>query len=419
MKVETAIWWIRRDLRLDDNQSLTAALENAKQVVPVFIIDPKLKNSLYTGEKRRAFLWNGLRCLDADLRQSGSYLVIRQGEPLYELTRLCQEINTHTIFAEQDFSSYARKRDNEVCKLLDLHLVNGLSAIHPRTIMKADNTTYTKYTPFMRAWKAWQLANPEQALPAPQWIETPSGLRTVMLPDQGSDFLAIDFFHGEREAGRRLTDYIQGENAPIYHYDEQRDMLDTDGTSMLSPYLRFGMLSARQAVMAALSAMASTVSPEAFRSAEAWLNELIWREFYVSILYNFPYVQQVGFRPDARYIRWRNDPQEFASWCVGRTGYPVVDAAMRQLAKTGWIHNRARMIVASFLVKDLLIDWHWGERWFMQYLLDGDPASNNGGWQWTAGTGTDAAPYFRIFNPILQSQKFDPCGTYIRRWLPN
>jgi deoxyribodipyrimidine photo-lyase len=186
----------------------------------------------------------------------------------------------------------------------------------------------------------------------------------------------------------------------------------------LSPYLRFGMLSARQALAAAKQAEQMARGELARRGVETWINELIWREFYVAILFHFPFVRQEAFRPALRGIPWINDPEDFAAWSEGRTGYPVVDAAMRQLVQTGWMHNRARMITASFLTKDLLVDWRWGERYFMQHLVDGDPAANNGGWQWTAGTGTDAAPYFRVFNPILQSMKFDPNGDYIRCFVP-
>jgi len=212
--------------------------------------------------------------------------------------------------------------------------------------------------------------------------------------------------------------FMDGDDPAVYDYGEGRNRMDWSGTSQLSPYLRFGMLSARQAAVAAHSAIASAPDAESRKSAETWLNELIWREFYVSILYHFPHVLRQAFRANLRNIPWRNDEREFAAWCDGRTGYPVVDAAMRQLKQTGWMHNRARMIVASFLIKDLLVDWRWGERWFMQQLVDGDPAANNGGWQWTAGVGTDAAPYFRVFNPVLQGKKFDPEGGYVRRWLP-
>jgi deoxyribodipyrimidine photo-lyase len=194
--------------------------------------------------------------------------------------------------------------------------------------------------------------------------------------------------------------------------------LDEDGTSQISPYLRFGMLSARQAVVGAVTASRAASSGQEREGAETWLNELIWREFFTYVLCHFPHVCESSFRPEYDRISWENDADAFAAWCEGRTGYPVVDAAMRQLVETSWMHNRARMIVASFLVKDLLIDWRWGERFFMQHLVDGDPAANNGGWQWTAGTGTDAAPYFRVFNPVLQGRKHDPKGRYVRRWMP-
>jgi deoxyribodipyrimidine photo-lyase len=194
--------------------------------------------------------------------------------------------------------------------------------------------------------------------------------------------------------------------------------MDLDGTSALSPYIRFGMLGLRQAVHSAQRAIRWAEDTEGRNGAEVWLNELIWREFYIQILFHFPYVSKTAFNSSLVNIPWQNDGTQFEAWTLGQTGYPIVDAAMRQLRATGWMHNRARMIVASFQVKDLLINWQWGERWFMENLLDGDPAANNGGWQWTAGTGTDAVPYFRIFNPILQSKKFDPHGDYIRRWVP-
>ena len=204
----------------------------------------------------------------------------------------------------------------------------------------------------------------------------------------------------------------------IYDYQETRNWLDLNGTSQLSPYLHFGMISARQTAVAAQEAIIRAVDTDAKKGATTWLNEIIWREFYISILYHFPHVLQRSFREKYDQIQWCEDVDLFEKWANGRTGFPVVDAAMQQLLQTGWMHNRARMIVASFLVKDLLINWQWGERHFMQHLVDGDLASNNGGWQWTAGVGTDAAPYFRIFNPTLQSKKFDPDGKYIRRWLP-
>jgi deoxyribodipyrimidine photo-lyase len=419
----TAIWWIRRDLRLTDNQTLTAALEYANQIVPVFIFDPNLLDSSYVGTKRLAFLLKGLHRLDADLQARGSRLIIRRGEPKRELTRLLAESGADVILAEADFSPYARRRDEKIAAALPLRLNGGLTVHHPSSVLKADDTPYTVFTPFSRAWKALPVFQAADLLPTPTQISTPSHLCSETIPAEPTLPPLVPFLPGEAEAQRRLAAFVgqfnnSDDDYPIYGYADRRSRLDLNGTSQLSPYLRFGMLSARQAVIAAREAIERASDAQVRKGAETWLNELIWREFYVSILYHFPQVRGHSFRPEYDRIVWENDENAFAAWGEGRTGYPVVDAAMRQLAQSGWMHNRARMITASFLVKDLLIDWRWGERWFMQHLVDGDPAANNGGWQWTAGTGTDVAPYFRVFNPILQGQKFDPDGAYVRRWVP-
>jgi deoxyribodipyrimidine photo-lyase len=249
----------------------------------------------------------------------------------------------------------------------------------------------------------------------PARIPTPETVFSEEIPSKPSLDPLIPFPAKESEAQHRLAGFI---TTGIEGYAQQRNRMDLDGTSQLSPYLRFGLLSPRAAAVAAISAREEARTDNGRAGATSWLNELIWREFYIHILYHFPHVLHTSFRENLRDIAWRNDEVGFAAWCAGQTGYPVVDAAMRQLMATGWMHNRARMIVASFLVKDLLIDWRWGEKWFMQQLIDGDPAANSGGWQWTAGTGTDAAPYFRIFNPTTQGYKFDPDGDYVRRWVP-
>ncbi len=423
-----AIWWARRDLRLADNPALAAALEFASgsgdgQAIPLFIIDPKLCASPYVGEKRLAFLYAGLRALDASLRQRGSYLVVRQGNPLEELARLVEASKAAMIFAEPDVSPYARRRDDLVARHLPVTWVGSPSLRPAESVLKTDGRPYTVFTPFSKAWRSLPGLPPAAPLPAPAHIPTSPDLETFPIPRSLAMPDGVLFTAGEAEALRRLEHFTgalvqgnQAEDALIHNYASGRDRLDQSGTSQLSPYLRFGMLSARQAVVAALDAIRAARDGAARRGAETWLNELIWREFYIHILYHFPHVRRGNFRLPG--VRWQNAPDRFAAWCEGRTGYPVVDAAMRQLKETGWMHNRARMIVASFLTKDLLVDWRWGERWFMQHLIDGDPAANNGGWQWTAGTGTDAAPYFRIFNPVSQGIKHDPQGTYIRRWLP-
>ena len=402
----TSIWWIRRDLRLTDNLALHSALE-AGSVIPVFILDPAF-STLST--RRNNFLYEGLHALDQELRNRNSYLVLRKGKPLEELRRLFEETHADTIFAEEDFTPLARERDALIARILPLQLVHGQTVHHPKQVLKPDGRPYTVYTPYSKTWKA--KLNGLKLIPAPEKIHTPAGIKSDALPAYESNPL---FPAGEQEALARLEEFL---HKRIYAYADDRNRMDLDGTSSLSPYLRFGMLGLRQSVSAARQAMSAGRSAEAKHGAEIWLNELIWREFYIQILFHFPHVSKGSFNPSLANIPWRNNESEFEAWKDGRTGMPIVDAAMRQLKQTGWMHNRARMIVASFLVKDLLIDWRWGEKWFMENLLDGDIAPNNGGWQWTAGTGTDAAPYFRIFNPVLQSAKFDPNGDYIRKWVP-
>ncbi|MCB8917073.1 MAG: deoxyribodipyrimidine photo-lyase [Ardenticatenaceae bacterium] len=413
--MSTAIWWIRRDLRLADNVALSTALAQAKQVLPVWIFDPVLLASPYVGEKRLAFLLAGLRTLDQALQARGSRLIVRRGHPPAVLAQLLAETGAGVIIAEEDYSPYARRRDQAVAQALPLRLVNGMAIQPPGRVLKADGSPYTVFTPFSKAWHALPRPRAADLVPTPTHIPTPAGeLASELIPTTPQQAAAVPFMAGEAEAQRRLRYFI---DQHIAAYAANRDQMDIDGTSRLSPYLRFGMISPRQAAVAAYGAMTTTI-PEARAGAASWLNELIWRDFYIHILAHFPAVRRGSFREKYDAIPWRNDETQFAAWCSGQTGYPVVDAAMRQLAATGWMHNRARMIVASFLTKDLLIDWRWGERWFMRHLVDGDPASNNGGWQWSAGTGTDAAPYFRIFNPVSQGAKFDPAGVYVRRWVP-
>lgn len=411
--MRTALWWVRRDLRLSDNQTLAKALEMSPHVLPVFVIDPGLLSSNYTGEKRLAFLFEGLRSLDSGLRQRGSALIVRKGEPLRVLANICREIGAEGIFAEQDYSPYARHRDLKVSNELPLYLTTGLTLHPPGAVVKADLSPYSVFTPFSKAWmdQPWS----GDPLPAPTWIPSIPLVKSETIPAEPRLPAEVPFQAGEKEAQRRLAKFSED---LIFRYQEDRNRMDLKATSGLSPYLRLGMLSARQAVLAARQAQDHARDVISRRGAETWENELIWREFYFAILHHFPMVRQHAFRERFRTLPWINNEDDFLAWTQARTGYPVVDAAMRQLIITGWMHNRARMIVASFLVKDLLIDWRWGERWFMQNLIDGDPAANNGGWQWSAGTGTDAAPYFRVFNPILQGRKFDPHGDYVREWLP-
>jgi deoxyribodipyrimidine photo-lyase len=401
----TAIWWIRRDLRLCNNAALQLALSKADTVVPVFIMDPYLLDK--SAPARSAYLFKCLQSLSDDLHSKGTSLVIRSGQPDLELERLCRESGTESIIAEADYSPYAERRDRKVAASLPLTLLDGLTIKPPGTILKPNRSPYTVFTPFRRAW----LAGPEisSTSSAPQYIEAHTELPSLPIPNIPSQSI---FPTNETTAQQRLHDFLERD---IADYHTGRDRLDLPATSFLSPCFRFGLLSIKDAYAQARQLF---INPYSRDGISAWLDELIWREFFFHIMAAYPYVLKSAFRENLRHIPWHDNPAELQAWKDGLTGYPVVDASMRQLSQSGWMHNRARMITASFLTKDLLINWQIGERWFMDNLLDGDPASNNGGWQWCAGTGTDAAPYFRVFNPILQSRKFDPSGNYIRTWLP-
>lgn len=400
--MQPVIWWIRRDLRIQQNPTLKAAVETGLPVIPVFILDDWLLQN--SAQKRLLFLTDGLKSLEVSLKELGSGLVIRQGNPLVELRRLVSETNARIIFAEEDFTSYARERDAEVAAELLIRFVSGRTVLHPSLVIKNDGTPYTVFTPFSKTWKNFY--QPSE-IHSSKLEGFPPTVLPVSLPKPETESMS-EFPAGELEARTRLDSFLDGH---VSAYQDARNRMDIHGTSQLSPYLCFGMVSPAFAV-------SSVMKFSTYPGAETWLNELIWREFYQSILYHFPNVQNEAFISKLRNIQWRNSPGDLTAWKDGLTGYPIVDAAMRQLKATGWMHNRARMIAASFLTKDLLINWQEGERWFMRQLVDGDIAANNGGWQWSAGTGTDAAPYFRIFNPILQSKKFDPVGAYIRNWVP-
>lgn len=413
-----SIVWFRRDLRLADNPALAAGVERG-EVVPVFVIDPKLIQSGRVGEKRIAWLVANLKALDESLRERGSRLIMRRGEPAQTLWQLAQETQAAQVLFNLDVTPYARRRDRRVALELEkqglsVEVFDDVTLHQPEDVVTMTGRPYQVFTAFKRAWLM---------LPKPAAEETAAIPDRLPLSIPAIDSLPIDFGAasidlppaGERAAIERLNDFLE---KTIFGYGTGRNMLDRAGTSFLSPYLRFGALSIRQAYWGAQAAIELAKNKPAQAGAESWLNELIWREFYMALLYHFPHTIDQPLRQPYIGFRWLTDEGAFAAWREGRTGYPVVDAAMRCLNATGWLHNRARMIVASFLTKDLLIDWRKGEHYFMQQLIDGDSAANVGGWQWAAGVGADAQPFFRVFNPTLQGQRFDPQGDFVRRWLP-
>lgn len=405
------VWWIRRDLRLQDNPALVAAIHRADYFIPLFILEPQLLAK--AAPKRRDFLLDALQELDQQLRQLGSCLILRTGPAISALQTLANQLGEMTLYAQEDYSPFSRQRDQQVSQYFHLTLTPGVVIHSPELVLKADGDPYTVFTPYKNQWYRQSLPTPADILDTPRHLPPlPAGVMSEALPEHTS---LADFPASSSAAEDRLKDFI---NNGLTQYRSQRDRLDLQGTSLLSPYLRFGLVSARACFVQAQVKALQAGDDRAHSESHTWMNELIWREFYTAILAHFPRVMRGPFREKYRHIPWRDDPHDLRAWQQGETGFPIVDACMRQLLSTGWMHNRGRMIVASFLTRDLLINWQAGEAWFMDHLIDGEPAANNGGWQWSAGTGTDAAPYFRIFNPLLQGQKHDPKGDYIAQWVP-
>ncbi len=412
---QTALWWIRRDLRLEDNQALASALDNAERVVPVFVLDPVLLGGRSRGEKREAFLLAGLRQLDLDLQVRGSRLILRRGRPEEALATLVSETDATVVFAERDFSPYAKRRDRAVARSVPLELVAGESIQPPEALRRKDGSARRKFTPFRQAWQGLPMARIPDLPSKSIRLQSPGVLACMPIPEA----VAPAWFPaGEAEAQRRLAAFLWSDQPPVYSYSEARHRLDMDASSSLSPYLRFGMLSPLRAFSAARQSLLGAPDAQARRGVEAWITQLIWRDFYLHSLDATPEMLHRPLKSAYEHVSWETNEAGLAAWQSGQTGYPIVDAAMRQLLQVGWMPNRARMIVGSFLTKDLLVDWRLGKEWFMRHLVDGDPAANAGGWQWVCGAGTDGVPYFRVFNPTLQAKKFDPRGDYIKRWIP-
>ncbi|MHA8081955.1 cryptochrome/photolyase family protein [Aquirufa sp. A-Brett2-15D] len=396
---KVSIFWFRRDLRVEDNHGLFQALSSEVPVLPLFIFDTQILDRLpSTSDSRVEFLHQAISKLNVAV---GGHLCVRHGKPLAIFTEIFNQWDVVSIYTNHDYERYGLERDASIKDLakekgIDFRTFKDQVVFEKDEVLSGAGTPYTVFTPYSRKWKAL-LA--ETNLP-----EYPSS----SLSNYVSDTFKVPTLS---EIGFQPSGLSFPENSVqddlIKSYAQDRDFPAKPGTSRLSVHLRFGTVSIRSLVRRALG------------KSEVWLNELIWRDFYFNILHHFPHISAGhSFRKEYDRMNWRNNEVEFKAWCSGKTGYPIVDAGMRELNETGFMHNRVRMIVASFLVKHLLIDWRWGEAYFAEKLLDFDFAANNGGWQWAAGCGCDAAPYFRVFNPTLQAQKFDQSLAYIKKWVP-
>lgn len=397
-----SLCWFRRDLRIEDQTALFYSLQQEEQVLPLFIFDRHILDALEEkNDARVTFIHQQIANLKAFFETQGSSMLVKYGHPEQIFQELIQEYALQTVYTNRDYEPYAQSRDAQVESLLREKNIPFLSfkdqvIFEPGEIVNGSGEFYKVFTPYSKNWLEKFRTTRVQPLPTANWknlVQT-APLPMPTLVDMGFAPSALEIPSSE------LDEEI------VRHYEERRNFPAQRGTSRLGIHLRFGTLSIRQLALKAASLNAT------------YLNELIWREFYAMILGHAPQVVDRAFKPQYDRIPWRNNEAEFAAWCDGQTGYPIVDAGMRELNSTGFMHNRVRMIVASFLTKHLLIDWRWGEAYFAKKLLDFELASNNGGWQWAAGTGTDAQPYFRVFNPDSQTEKFDKDLVYIKKWVP-
>lgn len=403
MSVPVSLFWFRRDLRLEDNAGFYQALQGSKAVVPIFIFDNNILDELEDKRDRRVeFIQVALQRMQIQLEKLGATLEVRQGDPVTVFKQLLNDYSITAVYTNHDYEPYARERDEGVQQLLakkgiSFHSYKDHVVLEKNEVVKDDGKPYTVFTPYSRRWKAVLRPEHLQSFPSEKLLSNVLKQTAKLIPP-----LAELGFTASAESFPASS----CPNEVFKNYKEQRDIPSIAGTSRLGVHLRFGTISIR------------ALAKQAQKLSDTFLNELIWRDFYQMILWHFPQVVSQSFKPIYDAIPWRNNQQEFEAWCAGKTGYPIVDAGMRELNTTGYMHNRVRMIVASFLTKHLLIDWRWGEAYFAKKLLDFDLAANNGGWQWAAGSGCDAAPYFRVFNPYLQTKKFDPDLLYIQKWVP-
>jgi deoxyribodipyrimidine photo-lyase len=415
----TIVHWFRRDLRVEDNTALARAARDDGRVVPVFVLDDHYAEDPNVGPARFRFLRESLEDLERRLGAIGGRLILRAGPAERALPALLAETGAGAVYANAEIGPYPERRDREAAAAVEaaggrFRLFEDSLLVPPDALATEKGDPYTTFTPFSRRWLGAEKADP---LPPPPALDSPaiSGVPVARvrawrdLPTEPDGPRG-----GEGEARAALGRFFDG---PVDRYARDRDHPGIAGTSRLSPHLHFGTISART-VRAAAEAAWRKAAPGARESVRRFVLELAWREFFHHVLFHFPQVASESFRREFDGMAWKDDPEGVEAWKRGRTGYPLVDAAMRELARTHWMHNRARMVAASFLTKDLHVHWKTGEAWFEHELADADLASNNGGWQWAAGSGTDAAPYFRIFSPVLQGRRFDPDGRYVRRFVP-
>ena len=417
-----AIHWFRSDLRIADNVALADACRRADALAPAFVMDDALLKAHRDAHPRLRFLHACLHDLAAALEAAGSRLIVLHGAPHRCLPALARACKASLVTWNRDYGPYAKHRDRAVRDALErdgveVRTYKDRVVFEGGEIRAVHGGIYTVYKHFRRAWWRRFQADAPRPAPAPALPgEIPEAPADALREPRGRGLRAdtTGIPRGGAAPARERLDAFLGGAAHRYHLD--RDRPAVAGTSRLSPYLRFGAISVRECVRAGLALAAAESAAE--EGVRTWIDELVWREFYHAILDAHPRVLDGAFREAGDALEWDDDADRLQAWQAGMTGYPIVDAGMRELAATGWMHNRVRMIVASFLTKDLHIDWRTGERWFMRRLVDSDPASNNGGWQWAASTGADAQPYFRIFNPTAQGERFDPGGEYVRRWVP-
>lgn len=417
--MKTAIHWFRRDLRISDNSALSAAANAAGSVVPAYVFSTWSQGHRWTGANRQEFLLGCLRSLDGNLHAMGSRLIIRKGTAVETLLGLASETGASAIFTNRDPDPFGRETENKLAREaakvgIEVHVMKDICMHEEDEVLTGAGESYRVFTPYSKAWLKLEKKDPAPKLKS---LSTPADIPSDSIPELSHWGLGNPgkiVAPGERAARERLSVFLGGR---IDAYADARNTPAGETTSRISQDLRFGLLSIREVVQKCERAVAEG-APAARSSAATFVSELIWREFYMQILWKYPEVLDLEFNPKYRDLPWPGQESDFKRWCDAETGFPIIDAAMRQLRETGFMHNRARMITAMFLTKDLHVDWRRGEQWFMQMLTDGEIASNNGGWQWSAGTGADAAPYFRIQNPWTQSARFDPDGTYIKTWLP-